>query len=258
MQGALRHAMIGRIDQAETCIIHQSSEAAAFRKRPKLSSKPLEYATRRSHLTRFTVQRWMVAVAVLALVLALSRERFGFVFFLMFVGFPVLTTGNRGMALTLRTDSLRAGYCYFAGVVGQAIILDLDPFVVLNPFLYSTIYVSVRPFGYTFFGLEMALLTLWLWTGKDLSPLSGLIAGALRVGAVLAVFVGVVLLSFNVPGFAMLMRVLGFFQLLAAYAYYLQGGLAASLISQKLMTRHTVAVQIARQHSRSSPRYWFR
>ncbi len=210
-----------------------------------MTSKTLEYETRRSRLTRFTVQRWMVAVAVLALVLALSRERFGFVFFLMFVGFPVLTTGNRGMALTLRTDSLRAGYCYFAGVVGQAIILDLDPFVVLNPFLYSTIYVSVRPFGYTFFGLEMALLMLWLWSGKALGPWSGLIAGALRGGAVLAVCVGVVLLSFNIARFATLMRVLGFIQLLAAYAYYLQGELAASLSSQELTTRQTVAVQIA-------------
>ena len=110
------------------------------------------------------------------------------------------------------------------GVVGQAIILDFDPFVVLNPFLYSTIYVSIRPFGYTFFGLEMALLTLWLWSGKALRPLSGLIAGALRVGAVLAVCVGVVLLFFSAPRFPILMRVLGFIQLLAAFAYYLQEG----------------------------------
>ena len=139
----------------------------------------------------------------------------------------------------------RAGYCYFAGVVGQAIILVFDPFVVLNPFLYSTIYVSVRPFGYTFFGLEMALLTLWLWSGKALSPLSGLIAGALRVGAVLAVFVGVVLLYLQGARLRDADEGLGFFQFLAAYAYYLQGELAASLISQKLMTRHTVAVQIA-------------
>ena len=102
------------------------------------------------------------------------------------------------MALTLRTDSLEGRVLLLRG--GRRPGHLPGPRPVRGPELVPLQH-DLRldsALRLHLFGSEMALLTLWLWSGNALSPLSGLIAGALRVGAVFAACVGLVLLSFNV------------------------------------------------------------
>src|SRR4051794_27015284 len=108
-----------------------------------------------SHV-RFTMGQMLISVAVLALGMALVRAQpaLGIVYFLVALGFPVLTTADDQLPRRrLRPDARRAGLCYLAGVVGPAICLALDPIVFQGGDENGPMLASVRPFCYTFMGI---------------------------------------------------------------------------------------------------------
>jgi hypothetical protein len=196
---------------------------------------------------RFTLGQLMVAVAASALGLALVRVHpaLGTVYFLAVLGVPVLTNAEDGLPRRrLRPDVRGVALCYLAGVVGPAVCLVLDPVVFQGGYDGRPILHSVRAFCYAFMGIEMALFTAWLWLGDAFRPAAHLVAGALRVGALFAVCVGLMLLPLSVFGLLLVIGALGFTPFLTAYAYLVQGGRAARLSGQTTMGVRALALEL--------------
>jgi hypothetical protein len=94
-------------------------------------------------------------------------------------------------------------------------------------------------FGYGIIGLEMAILTLWLWRGDCLGRLTGIVAGVLYFGAAFAGVLGLVMLPYSLMGAMIGIGLLGFVPLLTSMVFLVQGLRAASTSKRLLGDKRT-------------------
>jgi hypothetical protein len=193
----------------------------------------------------------MILIAILAVGMSVARwyVGLGLVYGVAVLSYPLLYLPNReDRARRLRPDAKRAGLGYLAGVIGPVVCLVFDPFVFRDPFPTgspSTMLGASRAGCYTFMTLEMILITLWLRAGPAFGPASGLLSGAFYAGAVYALGIGLLLLPMSAVGLIVGIGLLGLIPFLTAYAFLLQGRLAATLALTRTKLRPVIALQIA-------------
>jgi hypothetical protein len=125
-----------------------------------------------------------------------------------------------------------AGYSAGVGVILPLICLILDPLILKGGTEHSPIFREERVYLYSFFGLEILVLSLSLWRKEKLGRASGVAAGMLFSGAVAAAGFGLLLLPFSLLGLLVLIGILGFTPFLTAHAFVIQARLALGAVRE--------------------------
>jgi hypothetical protein len=193
----------------------------------------------------------MVAIALVALGLGFLRvhPKFGIVYFVAVLAYPILMTRNtKSQPRRLRPDAKRVALCYLAGVLGPTICLLIDPFVFRGPpgGYLPGIFGSRRMYWYSFMVLEMVLLTLFLWSGSSLRPaVCAVISGAFWVGAFNAVGIGALLLPVSLIGLRFVVGALGFMPFLTAWAFLIQATIASGREGELRSAQQMILLELA-------------
>ncbi len=101
----------------------------------------------------------------------------------------------------------------FMGIFMPIICIVFDPLFFIQSLFSSQVFV------YSFIGLEIATLALWLLLGAYLARWAAFIAGILFSGALFAVIIGILLLPLTIIGLIIAIGILGFTPFLTCFVF---------------------------------------
>lgn len=109
------------------------------------------------------------------------------------------------------------------GVIGPLLCFVFDPIVFRGGLAGPPLFPDYQLFVYFLSGLEVMVLCLWLLSGAAFRAWNVLIGGALMIGGIFCVGVGLVLLPFSAVGLMMGIGLFGFTPFLTAIVYLRNG-----------------------------------
>ena len=106
------------------------------------------------------------------------------------------------------------------GFVGPILCLVFDPFVFKGiGFGRGPLLGEVTLFAYSFIGLELVLLIVWLLARNSPGALAPLVAGALFAGAAFSSLLGLAMLPFTLIGILLVIGIFGFAPFFTAFVF---------------------------------------
>lgn len=110
---------------------------------------------------------------------------------------------------------------WFFGVVLPTACCLFDPMVFKGAMSHNgAILGEYKPFAYLISFVSIVLLMLFLLFGRKLGWFNGVLAGLFLVGSAISLMVGIIIFPFSLLGLIILIGILGFTPLLAAFVYF--------------------------------------
>jgi len=107
------------------------------------------------------------------------------------------------------------------GVVAPVLCFAFDPIVFKDNFGFAGgLFPEYQSYAYMVSGVEILLLLIWLFCGRQLSPRTRLLGGMLVAGALFSGLIGVIILPFTLIGlFVFGIGIFGFVPFLTGLVY---------------------------------------
>jgi hypothetical protein len=123
------------------------------------------------------------------------------------------------------------------GVVAPVLCFAFDPIVFKSTGFGGGLVPEYQPYAYMVSGIEMLLLLIWIFCGRQLQPRARLLGGMLIAGALFCWLIGVLLLPFTLLGLFLGIGIFGFIPFLTGIVYWRNGRAAFQLAEKHFVGR---------------------